>query len=98
VHEEIAVIAQNPLTLVVALDTVRQIADFLKFQMDGIGNRLVLLRVGARADYEVIGETRYAGKIQDRNVFSLFRLRRANCDFPTRFVAEFVFFRGRYGT
>jgi hypothetical protein len=45
VHQEIAVVAQDPLALLVSLDAVRQLPALLELDPDFIGNRLILARV-----------------------------------------------------
>ena len=81
--EEIAVVAQNPLTLVVAFDAGWQPADLpLQLEADFIADRLVLTCVGAGTDDEMVGETGDAGKVENPDVFGLFFLRGADRDEP----------------
>jgi len=85
VHQEVAVVAEYPLALLIALDAVRQFPALLELDPDLVGDGLILTRVRARADYKVIGERRDAGEIQDFNIGGLLFLSRANGREPSGF-------------
>ena len=56
VHDEVAVVRQDPLRVLVAFHAQRQLAEALQLHIDLIGDGLNLPRVRPRADDEVIGE------------------------------------------
>lgn len=66
---------------------------------DFVGNRLVLARIGAGADHEIVGEAGDAAQVQDFDVFCLFCLSGANGYEPAGFrfllcgsiVSDFTF-------
>jgi hypothetical protein len=83
VHEEIAVIAQDPLTLFVPLNAYGSVARLLQLYADFIGDGLILARTRARADDKIIRETGDAGKIQNGDVRGFFPLGGANGNAPS---------------
>jgi hypothetical protein len=85
VDQEIAVIAQHPFALFVALNAGRQLAAPLQLPADFVGDGLILARVRARADHKIIGETGDAGEIQNSDVRGLFFLGGPNCYAPPGF-------------
>ncbi len=87
--QEIAVVAQDPLALLIAFNAGRQLPPFLELNPDLVGNRLNLARVRARADYEVIGERSDPGEIQDFDIDGLLFLSRANGREPSGFGLRF---------
>lgn len=71
--EVIAVVGEDPLGGVVAFEAVGQIAVLaLELEADFVGDGLGLARVGAGADYEMVGEGSDAGKVEDDDVDGLF--------------------------
>ena len=66
--DEIPVIAENPFTLIVAFEAVREVADLLQIPMNGVGNGLILAGIGTRTDHEVIGEGGDAREIEHQDV------------------------------
>ena len=93
VHQEIAVIRQNPLRLRVPFEADRMLVQFLQPGPDLVGYRLYLLRVRASADNEIVGERGNSGKIQDFNVGSFLGFRGSYCRQPggSGFVARIFF-------
>jgi len=86
VHEEVAVVGQNPFALFVAFEARRQLAAALQLQTDLIADRLILFRIQTRADNEVVSEAGDAGQIQNPDVFGLFCLRGADGNLPSLFI------------
>jgi hypothetical protein len=82
VHQEISVIAQNPLALVVAFHAGGQFAPRFQLLADSVDNCLILARVPARANHEIIGEAGDAGEVQNRDFGCLLFLRGAHCNAP----------------
>ena len=71
-HQHVAVIGQDPLTLVVAFQTHRQLArQAFELQGDFVGDGLNLPLIGAAAEDEIIGEGSDAGQIQNLDVGGL---------------------------
>ena len=75
VNDKIAVIEQNPLSVVVSLNAYGKFTCVLDLQVDFVGNCLILTDVRARTDDEVVGETRDFTQVQNNNVLGLFGLR-----------------------
>ncbi len=88
-HQKIAVVAQNPLALLIALNAVRQLTVPFELDSDLVGDGLILAGVRTRADYEVVGERRDPGKVQNFDVGRLFFLSRANGGKPSGFGLKF---------
>jgi len=84
-HQEIAVIAQHPFALFVALDARRQFTAPLQLLADFVGYGLILARIRTRADYEIIGEAGDACEIQNSDIGGLFFPSGPNCDAPPGF-------------
>lgn len=84
-HQEVAVIAQDPLALIVTFDAGRFFAALLQLQVDFVGNGLVLARTRPGADHKVIRETGHAGEIQNNDVRGFFLARRPNGNAPPGF-------------
>jgi hypothetical protein len=89
VHQEIAVVAEDPLALLITLNAGRQLPVFLELYPDLVGNRLNLARVRARADDEVIGERGDPGEVQNSDIGGLLFLSRANGREPSGFGLGF---------
>ncbi len=85
-HQEIAVVAQDPFALFVAFDAQRQLAVLLQPQSDFIGDGLRLADVRACADYEMIGETCDSGEVKNADVGGLFGLGSLYGDAPAFLV------------
>jgi hypothetical protein len=71
VHQEIAVVRQNPLRLSISFHAERKLARVFQPQSHLVGDGLDVARVGARADHEVIGECGDAGQVQNADVGGL---------------------------
>ena len=72
VDEQVAVIGQHPLGLAVAFDVVRHLAGvILQAEADLVADGLHLLRIGAGADDEVVGERGDTCEVQDYDVGGL---------------------------
>ncbi len=69
-HDEIAVIGQDPLGILIAFDAERQFPEFGKFLAHRVRDGLDLPLVGSGADDEVIGEGSYFLEIQDADIGS----------------------------
>ena len=84
-HQKIAVIAQDPLALLVAFDAVRPFAALAQLSFDLIGDGLVLARIGAGTDHEVVGEGGDFSEVKHADAGCLFFLRGPNRGQPVRF-------------
>ena len=73
VHDEIDIIQQHPLRPVVAFHIVRVVAVALEAQLDVVGDRLDLPRVGAGADQEIIGETGDLSQVENYQIQGFLR-------------------------
>jgi len=89
VDQEIAVIAQHPFALFVALDARWPFAMLLQLQADFVGDGLILARVCAGANYKIISEAGDAREIQNSYAGCLLFLRGPNRDLPPGFVLLF---------
>ncbi len=85
VHDEIAVVLQDPLGVLVAFDADGHLALSLHLEIDFVTYGLVLACVGAGADQEVIGKGGNFPKIEDSNVLRLLRPSGASGDQPIYF-------------
>ena len=56
VHNKVPVIHQNPVGLIVAFHTYRQLACIFQLFMNLIADRVSLPRIRGSADYEVVGK------------------------------------------
>jgi len=72
VDEKVAVIAQHPFTLFVALDTRRKLSAPFQLLADFVGDGLILARVRACADDKIVGKTGDAREVQNLDIGSLF--------------------------
>ena len=81
-HQEIAVIGENPLGAFVTFKAGRKVADGFELQVDLIANGLHLAIVVAGADNEMICERGNAGEIKNDDVFGLFLLRGPHSEQP----------------
>lgn len=77
-HQEIAVVHQNPLGIAVAFDAGWALALFLELFANFIGDRLRLPRVSSGADEEKIGEGGLFAQIKDHDVAGLLGFRGPN--------------------
>jgi len=89
---KVAVVAQDPLALIVSFDTIGQVTDLFQLEMDRIRDGLILAGIGAGADYKVIGKGGDTGQVENRNVFSLFGLRGSYGEQPAGLVWNFFGF------
>jgi hypothetical protein len=71
--QEIAIIGEHPFGLIVAFHAVGQFAGLFELQADFLADGLHLLGIVAGTDDEKIGERSDAGKVQDLDIFGLFR-------------------------
>jgi hypothetical protein len=85
VDEEVAVIAQHPFALLVAFDARWKFAPPFQLLADFVGNGLILARVRPGADDKIVGETGYAGEVQNPDVGGLFLLGGPNRNAPPGF-------------
>lgn len=69
--DKIAVVSQNPFSVVVAFDIGGPLTGFGEVRPNGVADGLNLTRVVARADDEMIGKRSELAKVQDTNVRSL---------------------------
>ena len=68
-HQQVAVIRQNPLRLAIPLDADRQLAGLaLQLEVHLVADRLTLPLVRPGADHEVIGKRGDAGEVQHLDV------------------------------
>jgi hypothetical protein len=87
-NNEVAVVHQDPLGVLVSLDTDRQVAALLEPEMDLIGNGLVLPGVGAGTNYEMIGEAGDFTQVENDDVLCFFGLSGPYCCKP-RWIRNF---------
>ena len=85
-HQEIAVIGQNPFALGVAFDADGAVALQPQLPVDLIGDGLHLPLVVAGADDEIIGKGGDAAQVQNDQVFGLFVFGRADRCEPARLI------------
>ena len=83
-HDEVAVIGQDPLGILVAFDAERESSEFGKFLAHRVRDGLDLPLIGTGADEEVIGEGSYILKIQDADIGSLLGFSGAHSAQPER--------------
>jgi hypothetical protein len=83
-HDEIAVIHQNPFGVLITLDTDRFLPVLLQLLGDGVADRLDLALVRAGRDNEVVGERGYFPKVQYLDIGSFLGFRGADGYKPER--------------
>lgn len=67
-HDEIAIIHEDPFGGLIAFHVGRQLSDLFQTFADLVRDGVPLARVRNRADDEVIGKRRYFAKVEDRKI------------------------------
>ena len=70
--QEIAIVQQNPLRLIKAFETNRQLTEFLECPMNFVRDSLALSGIECRTYNEVVGKRCYFAKIKNNQVYSFF--------------------------
>jgi hypothetical protein len=82
--EEIAEVAEYPLTLLITFNTAGQFSALLQLIADRVDDGLILFGIRAGTDHKVIGETGNPSQIQHFDVRGFLVLSHADGDFPAR--------------
>jgi hypothetical protein len=85
VHDEIAIVLENPLGVLVAFDADRHLAAVFQFEVDLVTDGLVLAAAGACANQKEIGERGDLSEIENDDVVGLLGLSGSNCSKPIIF-------------
>lgn len=86
-HEEIAVIHQNPFGCIVPFDADRNFAGLLQLLFDFVADGMPLARIGRRADDKEIGERGNFANVENPQIGGFFRFGGPDCDCPARWRA-----------
>ena len=78
-NQEVTVIEQHPLGLTISFDAQREFTALLQLQPNLVANSLNLLRIGAGAKDEVVGERSDASEIQNFYVGRFFGFSGSGC-------------------
>ena len=85
-NQKIAVVAENPLALIVAFNAVGDFAALFQVEMYGVGDGLVLPGVGSAADDKVVSEGGNGGQVEHQNILRLLFACGADGENPAWFV------------
>jgi hypothetical protein len=85
VHDEVAIVLENPFGILVALDADRHLAAIFQFEVDLVADGLVLAAAGACTNQKEIGEGGDLSKIEDDDVVGFLGLSGSNCTKPIIF-------------
>ena len=90
-NDVVAVVGEDPLRVVVAFQTVRQLAMLLELGRHLVADGLALLRIGRRAEDEVVGEGSDLPEVKNANRGGFLRFRGAQGNQPRLDLANLGF-------